>query len=338
MAEPPAGPRPLRVLIVEDEPAHAELEMRALRRAGFVPDWTVVTSEADYAAALSPALDLVICDNSVPRFNALRAADLLAQRGLDVPLIVVSGTIGEEAAVELLKRGVVDYLLKDRLSRLAAAVERALEARRLRRAEAQAHAELREAYDRTLEGWSRALDLRDKETEGHSERVTALTLRIARAMGVDESEFVHIRRGALLHDIGKMAIPDSILFKPGPLTPEEWTLMRRHPIFAYDLLVPIAYLRPALDIPYCHHEKWDGTGYPRGLSGTEIPVAARIFAVVDVWDALRSDRPYRRALGREQALTYLRDQSGKHFDPAAVTAFLNLLAGDLPAAGTSDPL
>ena len=231
----------------------------------------------------------------------------------------------------LLKRGVVDYLLKDRLGRLGTAVERALDDRRLRREKAQADAELREAYDTTLEGWSRIMDLRDNATEGHSERVAALTLRIARAAGVPEHDFVHIRRGALLHDIGKMAIPDSILFKQGPLSPEEQTLMRRHPVFARHLLAPIAYLRPALDIPYCHHERWDGTGYPCGLAAVQIPIAARIFAVVDVWDALRSNRPYRRALGAEQALAYIREQSGKHFDPTIVRLFLNLIDGDPPA-------
>ncbi len=178
------------------------------------------------------------------------------------------------------------------------------------------------AYDSTLEGWSSALDLRDQETEGHTRRVTQMTLRLARAMGISDENLVHVRRGALLHDIGKMGIPDSILRKPGPLSDEEWTIMRRHPVYAHELLSPIAYLRPALDIPYCHHERWDGTGYPRGLKSKQIPLAARLFAVVDVYDALSSDRPYRKRWSREQVLTYLRDQSGKHFDPAAVEAFL----------------
>ena len=160
--------------------------------------------------------------------------------------------------------------------------------------------ELALAYDTTLEGWSSALDLRDKETEGHTRRVTEMSVDLARAMGVSDAELVHIRRGALLHDIGKMGIPDSVLLKPGPLTEEEWKIMRKHPVYANELLSPIAYLRPALDIPYCHHEKWDGTGYPRGLKGEQIPLAARIFAVVDVWDALRSDRPYRGARHDEE--------------------------------------
>lgn len=181
------------------------------------------------------------------------------------------------------------------------------------------------AYDTTIEGWSRALDLRDKETEGHTQRVTTLTLQLARLIGVDENELIHMRRGALLHDIGKMGVPDQILLKPGPLTPEEWEIMRKHPIYAYELLLPIQFLKPALDIPYCHHEKWDGSGYPRGLSGESIPIAARIFAVIDVWDALSSDRPYRSAWSEPKVLDYIEDNSGSHFDPNVVRAFKNLV-------------
>jgi PAS domain S-box-containing protein len=188
-----------------------------------------------------------------------------------------------------------------------------------------ANLELVLAYDATIEGWSRALDLRDKETEGHTQRVTELTLQLARAMGAfGEAALVHIRRGALLHDIGKMGIPDGILLKAGPLTAEEWAIMRKHPQYAYDMLSPISYLRPALDIPYCHHEKWDGTGYPHGLKGEQIPLAARVFAMVDVWDALRSDRPYRQSWPEAQVLEYIKAQAGKHFDPKVVEAFLRL--------------
>jgi HD-GYP domain-containing protein (c-di-GMP phosphodiesterase class II) len=166
------------------------------------------------------------------------------------------------------------------------------------------------------------LELRDKETEGHAHRVASLTTQLAHTMGLSEDEQVQIYRGALLHDIGKMGIPDSIVLKPGKLTEEEWVIMRKHPQFAFDMLAPIAYLRPALDIPHCHHEKWDGTGYPRNLKGDNIPLAARLFAVVDVWDALTSDRPYRKAWSEQEAIAYLRDQSGHHFDPAVVKAFL----------------
>jgi response regulator RpfG family c-di-GMP phosphodiesterase len=195
----------------------------------------------------------------------------------------------------------------------------------------RSNADLVMAYDSTIEGWSRALDLRDKETEGHTMRVTEMTLQLARAAGVSEPELVHVRRGALLHDIGKMGIPDNILLKPGPLTDEEWEVMYRHPIYAHDLLSPISYLRPAIDIPYCHHEKWDGSGYPRGLKGDQIPLSARLFTVVDVWDALRSDRPYRPAWPEQKVLDHIRSESGKHFDPQAVAAFTEMIrAGSGP--------
>lgn len=189
----------------------------------------------------------------------------------------------------------------------------------------QSNVELLQAYDAVIEGWSRALELRDKKTEGHSTRVEMLTLKLARRMGVPSDDLVHIRRGTLLHDIGKMGIPDRILQKEEELTEEEWEIMKQHPQFAYDMLSPLDYLRPALDIPYCHHERWDGTGYPRGLEGEDIPLAARIFAVVDVWDALRSDRPYREAWSQEEALDYIRDQAGKEFDPEVVEVFLRLI-------------
>jgi PAS domain S-box-containing protein len=185
--------------------------------------------------------------------------------------------------------------------------------------------ELSLAYDTTLEGWGKALELRDKETQGHTRRVTNLSVELARQMGIPESEMTNIRRGALLHDIGKMGVPDHILRKPGKLTGEEIREMRKHPQYAYDLLSPITYLRPTLDIAYCHHEWWNGEGYPRGLKNEEIPLSARIFAVVDVWDALLSDRPYRKAWQIEDAMKYITDLSGKQFDPAVVNAFKTML-------------
>ncbi len=192
----------------------------------------------------------------------------------------------------------------------------------------QSNLELTLAYDATIQGWSQALELRDEDTEGHTLRVTDLTLRLIQVMGIEEAETEHARRGSLLHDIGKIAIPDKILLKPGPLDEHEWSIMRQHPQYAYNLLFPITYLRPAIHIPYCHHEKWDGTGYPRGLKGEEIPIVARIFAIVDVYDALTSNRPYRTAWAREKALEYILEQSGKHFDPRIVNAFMNLMAGE----------
>jgi len=190
----------------------------------------------------------------------------------------------------------------------------------------QSNMGMRIAYDTTLEGWSKALDMRDRETEGHTQRVAELSLKLSREVGMSQDEQAQVWRGALLHDIGKMGIPDTILLKPDPLTAEEWTLIRRHPEYARELLSPIEYLRPALDIPYCHHEKWDGTGYPHGLKGERIPLAARLFAVVDVWDALLSDRPYRTAWSAEQVLEHIRTLSGTHFDPHAVELFFRVIA------------
>ncbi len=184
-------------------------------------------------------------------------------------------------------------------------------------------------YDVTIDGLAHVLELRDAETKGHSRRVTDLSLRLAEAAGCSAEECMHIRRGALLHDIGKMAIPDNILLKSGPLTDEEQAIMRQHPTYAYRWLSRIPFLQKSLDIPYCHHEKWDGTGYPRGLQGEQIPLAARIFAVVDVWDTLCSDTPYRQAWPVQAARTYIQEQAGIHFDPRIVHIFLTKIQ-DVP--------
>ena len=182
------------------------------------------------------------------------------------------------------------------------------------------------AYDKTIDGWSRALDLRDKETEDHTRRVTELTLRLAQRMEISDEELIHIRRGATLHDVGKVAMPDDILFKPAPLTTEEWGIMRRHPEIAAEMLKPISYLAPALPIPRSHHEKWDGSGYPDGLAGEDIPLAARLFAFADVYDALTSDRPYRRAWSQADTLGFIHENAGAHFDPQIVPVFMQMMA------------
>jgi len=189
----------------------------------------------------------------------------------------------------------------------------------------RAHIDLQEAYDKTIEGWVLALDLRDRETEGHTQRVTEMTVRLARQLGCTEEEIIHIRRGALLHDMGKMGIPDEILQKPGPLTDEEWKVMRKHPLYAYQMLSPISYLNQALIIPYYHHERWDGSGYPHGLKAEEIPLFARFFSVVDVWDALSSDRPYRKRMHPKDVIDYLKKESGRLFDPHIIEKFLRLV-------------
>jgi putative nucleotidyltransferase with HDIG domain len=185
--------------------------------------------------------------------------------------------------------------------------------------------ELALAYDKTIEGWAHALQLRDRETEEHTRRVAELTQRLAVKVGIPQGDLLHIRRGAILHDIGKVGIPDNVLLKPGPLNEAEWILMRQHPLIAVKMLEPIAFLAPALPIPRSHHEKWDGSGYPDGLSGDDIPVAARIFSMVDVYDALTSDRPYRSAWPQADVLGYMREQSGEHFDPQLLPAFMEMV-------------
>jgi response regulator RpfG family c-di-GMP phosphodiesterase len=491
--------QPLNLLIVEDYPDDAALMVMRLEEEGFKPDWQRVQTEEDFLKALEDKPDFILADWSLPNFSGLRALELLNESGHDIPLILVSGSIGEEAAISALHAGASDYILKDRSKRLGQAVRHTLESRRYQREKEQAEAELirrvselevlysissslrylesfdamieslleqtltaldteagaiwlenrdgtelnlaavrgwftafnsfsiipgeglvgstylldqpykcpefvrdpglskkafantpagwggvlvplhsnekrigvivvalalpREvtaeelkvlssiaemaglsihrsrlfeelqmagaalasAYDETIKGWASALELRDQETEGHSERVTAVTLELARKMGFTEDQLIHIYRGSILHDIGKMGVSDTILLKPGPLNDREWEIMRHHPQYAYDMLASIDYLKPTLNIPYCHHEKWDGSGYPRGLKGEEIPLEARIFAVVDVFDALTSDRPYRLAWSRKDALKHIRKESGIHFDPQVVELFLDLI-------------
>jgi putative nucleotidyltransferase with HDIG domain len=243
---------------------------------------------------------------------------------ITVPLLSKGKVIGVLQAVDT-QVGRFDDVQRTLLEPLAASAAIAIENARLFEDLQRSNSDLVLAYNATLEGWSRALELRDHETQGHSQRVTRLAVYLGRAMGLGEADLVHLRRGALLHDIGKMGVPDNILTKPGPLTDDEWKIMRQHPVYAYELFSQIEFLRPALDIPYGHHERWDGSGYPRGLSGEAIPLAARIFAVVDVWDALSSDRPYRPAWPEEEATAYICAGSGKHFDPCIVEAFLEVL-------------
>jgi putative nucleotidyltransferase with HDIG domain len=185
--------------------------------------------------------------------------------------------------------------------------------------------ELTQSFDITLEGWSNAVELRDPETQGHLKRVSQLATQLAAQMGIHVDQLEQIRRGALLHDIGKIGVPDHILNKSAALTAQEWEIMRRHPQYAYDILRSIPFLLPAIDIPYCHHERWDGTGYPRGLKGDQIPISARIFTVIDVWDALRSNRPYRKAWTASEAAAYMQNQSNKLFDPLVLKEFFKLM-------------
>lgn len=282
-------------------------------------------SYAGYAAMERRILHISDLSENLGSFNQ---ANLLPQEGFITYFAVPLVAKGEvKGVLELFNRNPFyadqewHELLETLASQAAIAIENASLFQELQRS----NQDLALAYDTTLEGWARALELRDQETEGHSRRVTRITINLAKAMGIPESELGHVRRGALLHDIGKMGIPDSILLKTGPLSNTEWLIMKQHPVYAYELLKPIRFLRQALEIPYCHHEHWNGNGYPRGLKGEQIPLSARVFAVVDVFDALTSDRPYRPAWSEERALQYLLEKAGEQFDPAVVQAFFTVL-------------
>jgi cyclic di-GMP phosphodiesterase len=326
------------ILVVDDQP----IGRRVLEELLFSPENELYFSSngpdaLQMASQLSP--DLILLDVMMPGMDGFEVCRRLRTdpRLAEVPILMLTSLDDASARLEGLEAGADDFILKPysraELRARVRTITRLGRYRKLVEGRAsleRAHARLLEAYDATIEGWSRAMDLRDKETEGHTQRVTKLTLELARQSAFSETELRHIRWGALLHDIGKMGVPDHILLKPGQLSDDEWVLMKQHPVFAHEMLSPVEYLRSSLDIPYCHHEKWDGTGYPRGLRGEEIPLAARLFAVVDVWDALTSDRPYRPAWTREKTVAHIREQSGRHFDPGAVDAFLELITAASP--------
>jgi PAS domain S-box-containing protein len=311
------------------DPPTQKLEYTAKR--GFQTsalEYTRLSLGDGYAGRAALERRIIRIDNLKLEKNSLKRSPILEQENFlayfGVPLIAKGQVVG---VLEIFNRSPLDPDQEwlDFLEALGGQAAIAIDSATLFKNLQKSNLELVQAYDTTLEGWSKALDLRDKETEGHSQRVTEISVQIAENLGIAGFELVNIRRGALLHDIGKMGIPDSILLKAGALTEEERETMNKHPIYAYELLYPIAFLRPALDIPYCHHEKWDGTGYPRGLKGEQIPLAARIFAVADVWDALSSERPYRPAWPDEKGLVYIREQAGKHFEPRVVEVFFALL-------------
>jgi HD-GYP domain-containing protein (c-di-GMP phosphodiesterase class II)/integral membrane sensor domain MASE1 len=284
-------------------------------------------SEGPIGRAVLDRRVVSIPDLAEPRTSFLRT-HLLA--GEDFVALHAAPLIAEDNVVGVLEVFQRVSLARDEewlafLETLAGHTALAIDAATLITDLQRSNTDLIQAYDATIEGWSRAMDLRDRETEGHTQRVAAMTERLARAMGIGEAEIVNVRRGALLHDMGKMGIPDGILLKPGRLTDDEWILMRKHPQLAHDMLEPIAYLRPALDIPLYHHEKWDGSGYSHGLKGEEIPLAARLFAVIDVYDALTSARPYRETWSKEKAIEHLEAGSGTHFDPRAVECFVAMI-------------
>lgn len=322
-----------QILIIDDEPlARATLEALLFKQPYDLHFAENGVEGLARAVALRP--DLILLDVMMPNMNGFEVCALIRSNHVlgEIPVLLITALDDRNSRIEGLKAGADDFISKPfdslellarlqgvfRLNRYRLIVEQRHELESL-------HDELLVSYDKTIEGWSQALDLRDKETEGHTQRVTQMTMDLARAAGMDEQSMQHIWRGALLHDVGKLGMPDSVLLKPGPLTTEEWEIMRKHPVYAYQWLMSISFLKPALDIPYSHHEKWDGSGYPLGLKGDEIPIAARLFAIVDVWDALRSDRPYRAAVPEDEVRQYILEQSGKHFDPQVVKLFMEYI-------------
>jgi putative two-component system response regulator len=322
------------ILIVDDDPAGRHTLESILEGQ----DYHLEMAENGLQAlekAIKFLPDVILLDVMMPGMDGFEVCQRIRNNPLlaEIPIIMLTALDDRKSLLDGLESGADDYITKpyDRheLRARLIGITRLNRYRKLlddRTNIEQAHNQLLDAYDATIEGWSRAMDLRDKETEGHTQRVTILSVTLAKLAGIKEEELIFIRRGALLHDIGKLGVPDGILLKSDKLTDEEWDIMRKHPQYAYDMIYPIEYLRPALDIPFCHHEKWDGSGYPRGLKGEEIPLAARIFAIVDVWDALTSDRPYRPAWDKLKTLNHINEQSGKHFDPHVVELFNKLLA------------
>jgi len=261
------------------------------------------------------------------RFNMQQSIVALGLHSiLCVPLRTKGKIIGIIYVDNRLHIGAFDKPDLELLSSLASSAAVAIENAALYEGLEQSKIQIETAYDTTLEGWAKALELRDQVTEGHTRRVTEMTVKLAKMIGINGDELPNIRRGSVLHDIGKMAIPDSILLKPGPLTDDEFEIMKKHPLYAYEMLYPIEFLRPALDIPYYHHERWDGKGYPSQLKEVQIPISARIFAVVDVWDALHSNRPYRQEWPKQQIIDYLLEHTGSHFDPYVLDIFIKFLS------------
>jgi putative two-component system response regulator len=323
--------KPPRILVVDDE-SIARITIEALLSSENYEMHFAENGEQGIAMAAEIQPDIILLDVMMPGMNGfetcrrIRSMPLLAE----APILLVTALDDRESRMSGLKAGADDFITKPYdIFELQVRIQNMTRLNRYRMLTEQRqkmqtlHEELVTAYDKTIEGWSRALDLRDKETEGHTQRVTEMTLRLAQAAGISGDALIQIRRGSLLHDVGKLGIPDSILLKPAQLTAAEWKVMKLHPVYAYEWLVVIEYLQPALDIPYCHHERWDGTGYPRGLKGDEIPLAARLFALADVWDALTSHRPYRDSLSLVDVRQHIRDGSGKHFDPRAVEIFFS---------------
>jgi putative two-component system response regulator len=314
------------ILIVDDEPNSRAILEAILTSERYQLYYATNGLEAlAYAGRVIP--DLILLDVMMPGMDGFEVCRRLRMDPIlrDVPIVMISNLDDQQSRLQGLNAGADDYISKPfSIAELQARVRTITRLNRFRNLLTERN-QLQEAFEATIDSWGRALEERDIETKKHSNRVTEMTLSIALEMGIEGDMLEHIRRGAMLHDIGKMGIPDAILLKQGPLTPSEWSIMKTHCQKAYDLLWPVEFLRPALDIPYSHHEKWDGTGYPKGLKGEEIPLAARIFCVVDVWDAMRNERPYHPPISMEDTLAYITSASGSHFDPRVVEVFLQII-------------
>ncbi|MBI9044369.1 MAG: response regulator [Anaerolineaceae bacterium] len=336
------------VLIVDDRAPNLHILSSMLSENGYKVR-PALNGELALKVAKKTIPDIILLDIQMPGMDGYQVCEALKadESTQDIPVIFISALDDVLDKVRAFEVGGLDYVTKPfQLEEVLSRVQTHLKIRKLQKDLEIANHEYKElnevleekvkertwdleqAYRTTIEGWALALELRDYETKGHSQRVVKMTEDICKILGIEGEDLTVIRRGAILHDIGKMGIPDSILLKPGSLTEDEWNIMKRHPVYAREMLKPIDFLAASIDIPYYHHEKWDGSGYPEGLKGEEIPLMARIFSIVDVYDALVSDRPYRKALSNEIVLSIIKDDSGKHFDPKIVEVFLDILEKD----------
>ncbi|GIV13368.1 MAG: two-component system response regulator [Fimbriimonadales bacterium] len=318
------------VLIVDDDDLVRETLRFVLEEGGYQV-WSVSHALDALAVLERQPIDIVLSDIFMPGMNGFDLLKQIRQRAPDVPVILITGYGNVEMAKQAVKEGASDFITKPyNISEIPILIERNLARHSIQHSQTRhLEKEVQSAYRATLEALLAALDTRDTETEGHSERVAAYTMAIAHRLKIDESELPHIERGALLHDIGKIGVPDAILYKPGPLTPEEWEIMKKHPEIGYRMCMKIEMLRPAAPIVLHHHERWDGKGYPYGLAGEEIPLGARIFAIADTLDAMTSDRPYRKALSFAQAREEIARHAGTQFDPDLVKVFLEIPEDEL---------